>query len=116
CDWFANSKVSTTTTAPHMSLAGDAPKGRAVEPPENGKIGFDGSCALFDGVSGNRGRIRFRQLLRRGVDRALAARAVFGGRGPWFNARCPPMIQAVPTAELRRLGLASLVESQAAFA
>jgi RNA-directed DNA polymerase len=61
-------------------------------------------------------RIRFRQLLRRGVDHALAALAAFGGRGPWHNARCRPMLQAVPTAELRRLGLVSLVEQQTTFA
>jgi RNA-directed DNA polymerase len=57
-------------------------------------------------------RIRFRQLQRLGVDRGLAYRAAYGGRGPWHNARCIPMKQAVPTAELHRMGLVSLVEQQ----
>jgi RNA-directed DNA polymerase len=61
-------------------------------------------------------RIRLRQLLRRGVDHALAVQAAFGRRGPWHNARRTPMIQALPAAELRRLGLVSLVEQQVAFA
>src|SRR4029077_4439966 len=61
-------------------------------------------------------RIRFRQLLRRGIARDLAAKAAFGGRGPWHNARCTPMIQAVPTAELRRQGLETLVDPQRQFA
>jgi len=61
-------------------------------------------------------RIRLRQLLRRGVDRALAVQAAFGRRGPWHNARRTPMIQALPTAELRRLGLVSLVDQQVTFA
>lgn len=61
-------------------------------------------------------RIRLRQLLRLGVDRRLAYRAAYGGRGPWHNARCLPMTQAVPTAELRRMGLVSLVAQQVTFA
>jgi RNA-directed DNA polymerase len=60
--------------------------------------------------------IRLRQLLRRGVDRGLAIQAAFGRRGPWHNARRTPMIQALPNAELRRLGLVSLAEQQVAFA
>lgn len=61
-------------------------------------------------------RTRFRQLMRRGVDRTAAALAAFSGRGPWYNAKCRPMIQAVPTSELRKLGLAFLVEQQLALA
>jgi RNA-directed DNA polymerase len=61
-------------------------------------------------------RIRFRQLQRLGVSRPLAYRAAYGGRGPWHNARCSPMIQAVPTPELRRMGLVFLVEQQTTFA
>jgi len=61
-------------------------------------------------------RIRFRQLIRRNVSRGAAAAAAYGGRGPWHNTRCTPMIEAVPTTELRRLGLVSLVEEQRSFA
>jgi RNA-directed DNA polymerase len=61
-------------------------------------------------------RIRFRQLMRRGVSRAEAAAAAYGRRGPWHNARHLPMVKAVPAAELRRLGLVFLVEQQRSFA
>ncbi len=61
-------------------------------------------------------RIRLKQLLRRGIGPDLAAQAAFGRRGPWHNARCAQMIQAVPTAEMRRLGLVFLVEQQRSFA
>jgi RNA-directed DNA polymerase len=61
-------------------------------------------------------RIRLRQLLRLGVDRSLARQAAYGKRGPWHNARCPAMLHAVPTAELRRLGLVFLVEQQTTLA
>jgi RNA-directed DNA polymerase len=60
-------------------------------------------------------RTRLRQLVRRGLSRAEAAHAAYGGRGPWFNAKCAPMKKAVPTSELRQLGLVSLVEQQLVF-
>jgi RNA-directed DNA polymerase len=61
-------------------------------------------------------RIRLQQLSHRGVDRALAAKAAYGNRGPWHNGRSLAMLQAVPSAELRRLGLVFLVEQQTTLA
>jgi group II intron reverse transcriptase/maturase len=57
-----------------------------------------------------RWRTRLKALRRRGLDARRAARSATNGRGPWWNAGAPHMHQAVPTAALRRMGLASLLD------
>ena len=57
-----------------------------------------------------RWRTRFRELCRRGIERARAAASALNGRGPWWNAGASHMNQAVPTAALRQLGLVSLLD------
>lgn len=59
-----------------------------------------------------RPNIRERQLKRRGISPADAKSAAYNGRGPWYNAGSPWVGKAIPTAELRKLGLVSLVEAQ----
>jgi len=56
--------------------------------------------------------IRERQLKRRGLPPADAKKAAYNGRGPWYNAGSRWVGQAIPTAELRKLGLVPLVEAQ----
>jgi RNA-directed DNA polymerase len=56
-----------------------------------------------------RWRTRIKALRRRGLDPGRAAYSAMNGRGPWWNAGASHMNQAVPTAELRRLGLVSLL-------
>ena len=53
---------------------------------------------------------RFKELCRRGLAEARARQSAFNGRGPWWNAGASHMNQAVPTSELRRLGLMSLID------
>jgi len=57
-----------------------------------------------------RPRTRFRELVRRGLSPERAAASAYNGRGPWWNASASHMNQAVPTSELRNLGLISLIE------
>lgn len=57
-----------------------------------------------------RPRTRIRELCRRGLDLDRARRSALNGRGPWWNAGASHMHAAVPSAELRRLGLVSLLE------
>jgi RNA-directed DNA polymerase len=57
-------------------------------------------------------RTRYAKLMKRGASPGEAARLAFNGRGPWHNARWEPMKRAVPDAELRKIGLVSLVEEQ----
>jgi RNA-directed DNA polymerase len=57
-----------------------------------------------------RPRARMKELARRGLSPERAACSAYNGRGPWWNARTSHMHQAVPTSELRRLGLISLIE------
>jgi len=59
-----------------------------------------------------RPNIRERQLKRRGISPANAKTAAYNGRGPWYNAGTQWVGQAIPTAELRKLGLVPLVEAQ----
>ena len=59
-----------------------------------------------------RPRIRERQLRRRGLSAANAKTAAYNGRGPWWSAGSQWVGQAIPTAELRKLGLVPLVEAQ----
>lgn len=53
---------------------------------------------------------RLRELRRRGLDPVRASASAYNGRGPWWNAGASPMNEAIPTAALRRLGLASLLD------
>jgi len=57
-----------------------------------------------------RWRTRIKELRRRGLDPGRAARSALNGHGPWWNAGASHMNQAVPTAELRQLGLVSLLD------
>lgn len=57
-----------------------------------------------------RPRTRAREMIRRGLERARAWTSAFNGHGPWWNAGASHMNQAVPTGELRRLGLVSLID------
>jgi group II intron reverse transcriptase/maturase len=57
-----------------------------------------------------RWRTRIKELRRRGLDPRRAAYSALNGRGPWWNAGASHMNQAVPTAELRQLGLVSLLD------
>jgi RNA-directed DNA polymerase len=59
-----------------------------------------------------RPKIRERQLKRRGISPADAKTAAYNGRGPWYNAGSYWVGKAIPTAELRKLGLVPLVEAQ----
>jgi len=59
-----------------------------------------------------RPNIRERQLKRRGISPADAKTAAYNGRGPWYNAGSYWVGKAIPTAELRKLGLVPLVEAQ----
>ncbi|MBM3271583.1 MAG: group II intron reverse transcriptase/maturase [Candidatus Sericytochromatia bacterium] len=56
-----------------------------------------------------RPRIRLRKLQARGMDFRSAAFACYTHRGPWWSAR-HTLNQVVPNAELRGLGLVSLLE------
>ena len=57
-----------------------------------------------------RHRTQFKELCRRGLDHERARRSAWNGRGPWYNAGASHMNRAVPTSELRGLGLISLME------
>lgn len=57
-----------------------------------------------------RSRTRFRELVRRGIDRDRAATSAGNGRGGWWNAGASHMNQAVPTSWLRQQGLLSLLD------
>ena len=59
-----------------------------------------------------RPNIRERQLKRRGISPADAKATAYNGRGPWYNAASQCVGKAIPTAELRKLGLVPLVEPQ----
>ncbi len=57
-----------------------------------------------------RPKTRYRELLKRGLDPERARKSAGNGRGPWWNACASHMNHAVPTRELRQLGLISFVE------
>ena len=57
-----------------------------------------------------RQRTQSQELCRRGLDHERARRSAWNGRGPWWNAGASHMNHAVPTSELRRLGLISLMD------
>ena len=55
-----------------------------------------------------RGRRRYAELRRRGVDVELAAQAAGSVHGPWRLANSPALAQALPNAYFAKLGLPSL--------
>jgi RNA-directed DNA polymerase len=55
-------------------------------------------------------RTRLKKLRKRGLSPDRAKASANNGRGPWWNAGAGHMNEAVPAAELRRLGLMSLLE------
>lgn len=57
-----------------------------------------------------RPKTRRKQLISRGLDPERARKSAGNGRGPWWNAGASHMNQAVPTRELRELGLISFLE------
>jgi group II intron reverse transcriptase/maturase len=57
-----------------------------------------------------RPKTRRKQLIKRGLDPERARKSAGNGRGPWWNAGASHMNQAVPTRELRELGLISFLE------
>ena len=62
-----------------------------------------------------RGRTRYAELRRRGVDRDLAAQTAGSAHGPWRISNSPALNVALPNALLRKtLGLASLYAGQTA--
>jgi group II intron reverse transcriptase/maturase len=57
-----------------------------------------------------RPRTRRRELVRRGLSPERAATSAYNGHGSWWNAGASHMNQAVPTSDLRKLGLISLID------
>ena len=57
-----------------------------------------------------RPRTRAREMIRRGLDPTRAWISATNGHGPWWNAAASHMNQAVPTRDLHRIGLRSLVQ------
>lgn len=57
-------------------------------------------------------RTRMRRLIRLGLDDYRAWKSANNGRGPWWNAGARHLHQALPTRQLRRLGLLSFLEEQ----
>ena len=56
-----------------------------------------------------RGRIRFRELTRRGIGKSLAARTAGSAHGPWRISRCRAVNVALPNASFDSLGFPTLV-------
>ena len=56
-----------------------------------------------------RPKTRQKELHRRGLDRARAKASAGNGRGPWWNAGASHMNAALKTADLRKMGLVSLL-------
>lgn len=61
-------------------------------------------------------RTRLHELRRLGLDPERARASACNGRGPWWNAGASHMNHALPIAELRKLGLLSLLEEHRRFA
>ena len=55
-----------------------------------------------------RGRVRFKELVSRGVNRDLAAKTAGSAHGPWRLSRSPALSFAFPNAYFRKRGLPSL--------
>jgi RNA-directed DNA polymerase len=56
-----------------------------------------------------RGRVRFKELRRRGVGKSLAARTAGSAHGPWRLSASPALSIALPNSFFASLGLPSLV-------
>ena len=56
-----------------------------------------------------RGRKRFAELRKRGIEAALAAKTAGSAHGPWHLARSPALAIALPNAYFASLGLPRLV-------
>jgi len=56
-----------------------------------------------------RGRTRFRELRKRGIDKALAAQTAGSPHGPWRIAHSPALNLALPNAYFAQLGLPPMV-------
>jgi RNA-directed DNA polymerase len=56
-----------------------------------------------------RGRTRFRELRKRGIDKALAAQTAGSPHGPWRIAHSPALSLALPNAYFAQLGLPPMV-------
>ena len=56
-----------------------------------------------------RGRTRFRELRKRGVDKDLAAQTAGSPHGPWRIAQSPALTIALPNAYFAKLGLPPMV-------
>jgi RNA-directed DNA polymerase len=56
-----------------------------------------------------RGRVRFRELTRRGIGKSLAARSAGSVHGPWRLSRCRALNVALPNAFFDSLGFPKLV-------
>jgi len=63
-----------------------------------------------------RPKTRYRELCRRGIDPERARRSAGNGRGPWWNACASHMNQAIPTRQLRDLGIPSFLEEYQRYA
>jgi RNA-directed DNA polymerase len=59
-----------------------------------------------------RGPVRYRELRRRDVGKALAAKTAGSAHGPWRLAASPALKFALPNAYLRSLGLPTLKEAR----
>jgi RNA-directed DNA polymerase len=55
-----------------------------------------------------RGRVRFAELRKRGVDKELAACTAGSPHGPWRLANSPALAKALPNAYFDSLGIPSL--------
>ena len=59
-----------------------------------------------------RPRTRRKELRKRGLGEARAAKSAYNGRGPWWNAGASHMNQAVPNSVLEQMGLVNLLHEQ----
>jgi len=56
----------------------------------------------------NRGKVRFAELIKRGVGKDLAAQTAGSAHGPWRLANSPALAIALPNAHFASLGLPQL--------
>ena len=57
-----------------------------------------------------RPRTRFKEMVKRGLERDRARKSASNGRGPWWNAGASHMNQTFTTKRLREMGYVSLLE------
>ncbi|MBT9589164.1 group II intron reverse transcriptase/maturase [bacterium] len=55
-------------------------------------------------------KTRVKNLMKQGLNKETARKAVQNGRGPWWNAKAPAMNLAFPNQKLRNFGLTSFLE------